>query len=125
MKFLPVVNNGYNCFECNEEFGRSYSLNCHYARLHDEKRGVCRCGYDLFSLICIKNGCSKSMSKTKVGDEITYEIIDLFKDVVKDRTHKFDEDEDRDEDEGYLFNNNKEVRREPRKLLINVRLLNI
>ena len=62
-----------------------------YARLHDDKRGVCYCGYDLLSGVCIRNVCSKSMFKIKIGDEITDqrscfadEFNDLVKGIVKD-----------------------------------------
>ena len=46
----------------------------------------------------MKNGCSKSMGEDKIGDEITektkvkitYNIYDLVKDIVKDKTRKID-----------------------------------
>ena len=40
----------YNCFECNKEIGGYYFIKSHYARLHDDKRDVCKCGYD-FSFV--------------------------------------------------------------------------
>ena len=51
-------------------------MKCHYAGLHDDKRGVCKYGFDLYSGVCIKNGCSKS-----VNDD---EDVDKIKDLIKD-----------------------------------------
>ena len=102
-------------FWCDKEFKGYYFISNHFARVHDGKRCVCKCGYDLISDVCIQNGCSKSMGKIEIGDEIRDEINDLVKDIVEYKTHKLDEEEDKvnDEDEKYNFSNGKGLRREP------------
>ena len=104
----------YKCFECNKEFGGNYSVECHYARLHDDKRDVCKCDM-IYLSVCIKNGCSESESKIaneitdprsgftddKIEDEITDKINDLVKDIVKGKAHKFDKSFDKSLDKSF------------------------
>ena len=96
-------------------------IKCHYAKVHDDRRGVCKCGYDLFSGICIKNGCGKSEisgrgfafvypiasqiseAALRISDENGDQINDLVKDILKEKTHKFDKDEDIDKDEDFIY----------------------
>ena len=117
-----------NCFECNKDFSGYFSIKCYFARHHDDKIGVCKCEDDLFSGVCIKNVCSKSVSE----DENVEEKNDLVKNIVKDKSRMLDKifyktldkDQDRNEDDfgvyiyarsDFTVNNAKDVRHKPRR----------
>ena len=102
---------------------------------------MCKCGYELFNGICIRNGCSKSENSgrgfalgspiasrigeaaSRISDENGDHINDLFKDILRDKTHKFDKDEDyiyargnfTGPRSGLADNIGKNVRQEPRR----------
>ena len=99
-----------------------FSVRCQYSRIHVDKRIVCKCRFDLFSGVCIKNGCIKSVRgiadrgscfADMIEVDITDNINDLVRDMAKNKTHKFDKsidksfiehpDKDEMEDECYIY----------------------